>query len=185
MRASRILRLGAHEPLLHRALGHEEGAGDLGGLEPAERAQRQRHAGLGGERRVAAGEDQAQPVVGDGGIHFGLLVRGGGCERLELAHLVLQAARPSDAVDRPVAGGRDDPGAGVVRRTPLGPDLERDDEGVLHRLLGEVEVAEHPDERGDRPSRLLAEQAVDVALAGGIYDARASPEVCTSEPTAS
>jgi hypothetical protein len=31
----------------------------------------------------------------------------------------------------------------------------------LHGVLGEIEVAEDPDQRGDRPSRLATEQAVD------------------------
>jgi hypothetical protein len=41
------------------------------------------------------------------------------------------------------------------------PDLHGDDEGLLDRVLGEVEVAEDADQRGDRPSRLVAEQAID------------------------
>ena len=45
-----------------------------------------------------------------------------------------------------------------------GPALQRDDEGLLHGLLGEVEVAGQPDERRDRPSALFAEQAVDDTL---------------------
>jgi hypothetical protein len=31
----------------------------------------------------------------------------------------------------------------------------------LHGLLGKVEVAEDADQRGDRPSRLAPEQAID------------------------
>ncbi len=47
------------------------------------------------------------------------------------------------------------------------PGLERADERILDGLLGEVEVAGHPDERGDGPALLLAEQAVD-DLVGGV-----------------
>jgi hypothetical protein len=43
----------------------------------------------------------------------------------------------------------------------LGPGLERADERLLDRFLGEVEVAEDADERCDRPPRFLAEQAID------------------------
>jgi hypothetical protein len=43
------------------------------------------------------------------------------------------------------------------------PALQGHGEGVLDRLLGQVEVAQHPDERRDRPPRLLTEQAVDDA----------------------
>ena len=42
-----------------------------------------------------------------------------------------------------------------------GHDLERRDERLLDRLLGEVEVAEDADERRDGPPLFLAEQAVD------------------------
>ena len=62
------LALGPHQPLGHRRLGHEEGAGDLGRGEAAEGAQGERDPGLEGERRVAAGEDQPQPVVGDAAV---------------------------------------------------------------------------------------------------------------------
>ena len=41
------------------------------------------------------------------------------------------------------------------------PALERDQERVLHRLLGAVEVAEDAGEDGDRLPRLAPEQAVD------------------------
>ncbi len=56
---------------------------------------------------------------------------------------------------------------GLCRDAAVGPDLECGDERVLHRLLGEVEVAEDADERRDRPSLLLAEQAVDDVVGGG------------------
>jgi hypothetical protein len=82
-------------------------------------------------------------------------------QRLELAELVLEHPRAPDPVDRLVARRRRYPGARVVRDAAPWPDLERDEEGVLYRLLGEVEVAEDADERRDRPSRLLSEQAVD------------------------
>jgi hypothetical protein len=67
------------------------------------------------------------------------------------------AAQP---VDRPVARADRDPGRRVVRHARARPALERDEERVLDRLLGAVEVAERPRQRGDRLSRLAAEQAV-------------------------
>jgi len=42
-----------------------------------------------------------------------------------------------------------------------GPPLQGDREGFLHRLLGQVEVTQDPDEGCDRPALLLPEQAVD------------------------
>ena len=59
------LGFGAGDPLAHRRLLHEEGTGDLGHGQTADHPQRQRDAGLHRERRVATGEDQAEPVVVD------------------------------------------------------------------------------------------------------------------------
>ena len=151
------LALRAHQPLRHRGLGDEERARDLRHRQAAERAQRQRHPRLGGERRVAAGEHQAQAVVG----HVVGWLLG---QRLEREELLLAHALAAQAVDRAVAGGGGDPGAGVAREAVGGPALERDDPCLLHGLLGEVEVAEHPDQRGDRPPRLAPEQAVDLRV---------------------
>ena len=74
--------------------------------------------------------------------------------------------------------------AGLSRRPVARPALERHHEGVLHRLLGEVEVAEHADEGGDRPPRLAPEQAIDV-LCGQAYRAASAAFECSPEPAAS
>ena len=58
------LALGPHEALGHRRLRDEERAGDLAGVEAAQRPQRERDLGLGRERRMAAREDQLEPLVG-------------------------------------------------------------------------------------------------------------------------
>jgi hypothetical protein len=42
------------------------------------------------------------------------------------------------------------------------PALDSRCEGVLYRILGELEVAEDADEDGDRTSPLLAEDGADV-----------------------
>ncbi len=168
------LALGPDEALRERRLWDEERAGDLGRRQAAERPQRQRDPTLQRQRRVTAREDQAKAIVGDRHVVVGSDVRLDGRQvRLdhgvarELLGLVTQPAAPAEPVDRPVAGGRRDPRAGVVRDAPLGPDLQGGDERVLDRLLGEVEVAEDADERRDRPSLLLPEQAVD-ELVGGL-----------------
>jgi hypothetical protein len=57
------LALGTHDSLAHGRLGDQEGAGDLAGGQASERAQRERHTRLHLQRRVAAGEDQPQPIV--------------------------------------------------------------------------------------------------------------------------
>jgi hypothetical protein len=112
---------------------------------------------------MAAGEDQPQAVVSDQWrvLWQGILLGGRWLERLELLLLLGAAALAPEPVDCLVARGGRDPGARVVRDAALGPDLQGDDEGLLDRVLGEVEVAENADQRGDRPSRLVAEQAID------------------------
>ena len=80
----------------------------------ADLAQGQRDLRVGGERRVAAREDERQPVVRDR-AHRLLLGR----EVSEPGQqLRLAGERPltPDAIDRPVPGGGDDPGAGVARQ---------------------------------------------------------------------
>jgi hypothetical protein len=59
----RDLALGADDPLAHGRLGDQEGAGDLARRHPPERPQRERHPRRHVQRRMAAGEDQPQPVV--------------------------------------------------------------------------------------------------------------------------
>jgi hypothetical protein len=66
----------------------------------------------------------------------------------------------------------------------LRPPLQRDDEGVLHRLLREIEVAEDPDQGRDRPPRLVPEQAVD-DLRRRSYRAASASLRWTVEPAAS
>src|SRR5581483_9911374 len=68
---------------------------------------------------------------------------------------------PPQPVDRLVPRGGRDPGAGVVREAPLRPDLHCHQEGLLDRILGEIEVAENADQRGRRASRLAPKDASD------------------------
>src|SRR3954447_23217838 len=103
---------------------------------------------------MAAREDQLETVVGDS------VVRGVGRRRqrqqrgLELDG----AAVPAQAVQRAVAGHGGDPRRGVVGRAVARPALEGDEEGLLHRVLGEREVAEDADEGRDGATRLAPEE---------------------------
>ena len=72
------LLLGPGDPGSHGRLAGQERAGDLGGSQPAQQPQGERHPGVRGERWVAAGEDQPQPVIGDHVPGIGLT---GGCDR--------------------------------------------------------------------------------------------------------
>jgi hypothetical protein len=127
---------------------------------------------------MARGEDQAQPLVRDR-AHGLLVLVVAAAERAQLR--LERRPAPGEAplapqpVDRPVARRRDDPGGGVVGQPALGPALERDQERVLDRLLGAIEIAEDAGEDGDRLSRLAPEQAIDEDVLRPRQDAVAPP----------
>jgi hypothetical protein len=110
---------------------------------------------------MAAGEDQLEPFVGNGGllVLWDLL---GACEQLRLAR---EGPLAADPVDRPIARRRDDPGARVARDAVPGPALGRPDEGVLNRVLGEIEVTEDAAEDRDRAGALVAVGACELLYA--------------------
>ena len=115
------LPLRAHDPLGERRFGDEEGPGDLGRREAAERAQGQGDAGVERERRVAAGEDEPQPIVGKAALAsqaHGRLRSRGHEATLDLDQLLGVAPGAAQPVERPVARRRRDPGprVGRVRR---------------------------------------------------------------------
>ena len=128
MPALRILRLGPHEALRHRRLGHEERARDLGRREPGERAQRERDLRFEPERGVTAREDEAEAVVVDAAVveHDGFLVRVvTRCEHRDLLQLggadlgpaqADRAARLRAAVVSHAPGVRGTPSRGHVSR---------------------------------------------------------------------
>ncbi len=57
------LALGSEQPLAEGRLGDEQRVGDFRGRQPAEGAQGQRHLSLERQRRMAAGEDEAESIV--------------------------------------------------------------------------------------------------------------------------
>jgi hypothetical protein len=75
---------------------------------------------------------------------------------------VLSGCLTPQAVDRAVARGGDDP-SGRARRDPAArPPPEGLDEGVLDRLLGDVDVTESADQDSNRPPVFLTEDSLDV-----------------------
>jgi hypothetical protein len=118
---------------------------------------------------MAAREDQAQPVVAHRALvgrllgarnPFDWLVAGVQQRRLGVALIARGFA--AQAIDRPVAGGGDDP-PGRARRQPFGrPAPDGDRERVLDRFLGDVDVAEDADQDRHGASVLLAEHTLDV-----------------------
>jgi hypothetical protein len=78
-----------------------------------------------------------------------------------LALAIVSRRLAPEPVDGVVAGGRDDPTAGVRWHAGARPALHGHDEGLLDRLLGEVDVAEKADQRGHRPAELGPENVLD------------------------
>src|SRR5512133_154295 len=155
------LPLRSHQPLGKRRLVDEERARDLVRLQTRDLAERQGDLRLGCEGRVAAGEDEAKAFVGDR-AHAVFFLGAQALESCEQLGLACERALAADPVDRAVAGRRDDPCTGIARRALSRPALDGRREGVLHRVLGALEVTEDADENGNRTSPLLAKDGVDV-----------------------
>ena len=84
-------------------------------------------------------------------------------------------ATEPQSIDRAVARGGRDPGPGVVGDSALRPGADRLDERLLDRVLGQIEVAEDPDQGRDRPSPLLPEEPLDDLARRGRYGIRGLP----------
>src|ERR687898_2258846 len=151
------LSLRSDEPLGHGLLGNEEGAGDRLRSEPAERSQCERDLALEGESRMAAREDELEPLVRDRFL-FHLVLPG---RYLEQARLRGERAVAADAVDRAVSRRSHQPGARVLRRPVARPAFGCRGEGLLGGFLGEVEVAEEADQTGEDTAPLFAEDPVE------------------------
>src|SRR4051812_19138360 len=102
---------------------------------------------------MAAGEDELQSLVPEGGLLHVVLRRLGD---LEQAALGRQRAIAADAVGRPVARGRHQPRAWIVGRAVARPALGGDRERLLSGLLGEVAVAEEADQGSEDVAPLVA-----------------------------
>ena len=115
---------------------------------------------------MAAGEHQLEALVVNHGVcvqfsfwFWSWCVRGGG--GFELSRLEGERALAADAIDRAVAGRDGEPGARVGRRALARPSLGGDGERLLGGLLGEVEVTEEADQRGEDPPPLVAEDLIE------------------------
>jgi hypothetical protein len=103
---------------------------------------------LGGERWVAAGEDQPQTFVRHGVLmirgRFGLL--GGKLgQQGDLGLLVGQARAPPQMIDGVVPGGCVQPAARILGQT-IAPALQGGGERVLQGILRQVEVLQVADQ---------------------------------------
>ena len=139
--------LGPRQAGRHRRRRDEEGGGDRRRRHAAAEAHRERDLRRRGHRRMAAQHDQPQLVVAD--------------RRRSTASSAATAAPPRSAPSSPqpaaqVGRGRrtrsmarrrargQQPRLDRVGDAALGPRLQREQEGVGRRLLGDVDVARHP-----------------------------------------
>src|ERR1019366_5878404 len=158
------LALSAHQPLRHRALADQERAGDLGGLQSTQQPERQGDLSGLAERRMTAGKDQAQAFVAHRTLwlaaHPTLLSE----QPVSLLVALRSRGLAAQPVDRAVACGRDDPPRRARRHASFRPALARDRERLLHRVFGDVDIAEDADQDGDRTSVLLAKHSRDITV---------------------
>ncbi len=166
--------LGADEALRQRGLRQQKRAGNLGCGESAERAQRKGDLRLGAECGVAAGEDQAQAVVGK--VHGVIIVILGILERrgaealgfVEQRVFLLRArAVAAREVHYAAPRGGQYPGGRVLRDAALAPRRERGDERILQRFFRPVERSAQSDQRCEDLPVLLAKYRFDCALGIG------------------
>jgi hypothetical protein len=117
--------------------------------------------------RMAAGEDQAQDVVFQ---RRRLRIFGYPLSDPMIGHevgfdLPALGQKPHvtpQAVDRLMTPDIDQPGAGICRDAFAWPLMNCCCEGILHGILGELEVAEQPDQRGQHAATFVAEQKSDL-----------------------
>ncbi len=159
------LRPRPHQPLLHRRLGDQERPGDLGRRQPAQRPQGERHPRRHRQGRVAAGEDQPQPLVGDVlGVDRRDLVARVGVGQVELRALGGTTPHP---VAGPVARHGGQPGERRVRHPVALPRDDRRGVRLLGALLGQVPVAAPADQARDEPPPALVEAEGDRVVGSG------------------
>ena len=162
------LGLGPDDPLGQRGRRQEERAGDLFGGEAADFAQGEGDLRVGRQGRVTAGEDEAEPVVLD--LFVVHLVRRGDAVAQTIGYHSERGVEPGSAAE-PVYGleaaGRDQPGPGILGNPVRRPTLHRRREGVLKRLLGQIEVAEETDQGGEDAAGFGAEEVFDRSAGHG------------------
>ena len=102
---------------------------------------------------MTAGEDQPKPVVLDALVVKRRGVAGLGFELLRDSRLRrIEPGASSHRVDGLEPARRNEPRAGIGGHALLRPLLERSTEGIVQRVLGQLEVAEQPDQgRKDPP----------------------------------
>ena len=73
----------------------------------------------------------------------------------------IEAGTAANGVDRFEPAGGDEPRAGIVRHAFFGPLFHGRGERVVQRFLGQVEIAEQANQRGEHAARVGAVNGVD------------------------
>ena len=95
---------------------------------------------------MAAGEDEAQPVVFDAFVVPRLGIIGVSHESpVDIVRQRLESGPPANCVDGLETPGRYEPGTRIGGHTIARPLLQSCPESVVQRLLGDIEVAEQAD----------------------------------------
>jgi hypothetical protein len=115
------------------------------------RSKCQRHLDVERERRVAAGEDQLEPLVGNGGGLVHRFLRRIGKLAGQHPGFLGECPLPPDMVDRAVAGCRDQPAGRVGRLAITRPAFRGDRERLLGRVLSQFDIAEESGHRCEHP----------------------------------
>ena len=147
------LSLGAHDPLRHCCLGDQERVRDLARGHAHDRPKRQRNLGVPGQRRVAAREDEAEPIIGI----TAHVRRPAVSQQLQLRPV---GRVPPQPVDRPPPCRLEEPGSGALGNAVEWPALEGDHHRVLHEVLGQIEVTSDAHQRSADDTHLGAEHGV-------------------------
>ena len=148
---------GPADPLRDGRLRHQERPGDLGGAQAADRAERQRHLGRPGQRRVAAEQEQGQGVVDR--RHRPRVGRGHP-DGVLLPPLPGGVAAPH--LGAPAGGDRDQPALRVVREPFRRPLCRGGEQGLLDGVLAGVEAAVPAHQRAEHLRGQPAQQGLDV-----------------------
>jgi len=138
---------GPQQALRHGGLAGQEGRRDFRRGQAADRAQRERYLGVPGQCRMATREYHAEQLIV---VRFIWLFRRNG----EKGQLFLANPGAPEPVDSLTAGRGGQPAPGVGRDVAL-PVLEGLDERVLHRVLGQPDVAEPRGQRRADPAGLV------------------------------
>ena len=109
---------------------------------------------------MAAGEDQAESLIGHGFVVVFLGRELG--EPLENFGLAGEGLLAADPVDRAVACGGGQPRGGVVGRAVSWPALDGGRERVLEGVLGQLEIAEDADQGREDAAPLLADDSFEL-----------------------